>query len=37
VQLSGFVDSQDQALRAVQAAQKVSGVKQVKNDLRLKS
>jgi osmotically-inducible protein OsmY len=37
VQLSGFVDSQDQAQRAVQAAQKVNGVKSVKNDLRLKS
>ena len=37
VQLSGFVDTQDQAQRAVTAAQKVSGVKSVKNDLRLKS
>jgi osmotically-inducible protein OsmY len=37
VQLSGFVDSQDQASRAVAAAQKVNGVKSVKNDLRLKS
>ena len=37
VQLTGFVDSQDQASRAVTAAQKVSGVKSVKNDLRLKS
>jgi len=37
VQLSGFVDSQDQATRAVAASQKVSGVKSVKNDLRLKS
>ena len=37
VQLSGFVDSQDQATRAVSAAQKVGGVKSVKNDLRLKS
>ena len=37
VQLSGFVDTQDQAQRAVVAAQKVSGVKSVKNDLRLKS
>ena len=36
VQLSGFVDSQDQATRAVAASQKVSGVKSVKNDLRLK-
>jgi len=37
VQLSGFVDSKDQAARAVQAAQKVSGVKSLKNDLRLKA
>jgi hyperosmotically inducible protein len=37
VQLSGFVDSQDQAQRAAAAAEKVSGVKSVKNDLRLKS
>jgi hyperosmotically inducible periplasmic protein len=37
VQLSGFVDSQDQAQRAASAAQKVNGVKSVKNDLRLKS
>lgn len=37
VQLSGFVDSQDQASRAVTAAGKISGVKSVKNDLRLKS
>jgi len=37
VQLSGFVDTQDQAQRAVAAAQKVDGVKSVKNDLRLKS
>ncbi|HEY5898757.1 MAG TPA: BON domain-containing protein [Burkholderiales bacterium] len=37
VQLSGFADSSDQASRAVEAAKKVSGVKSVKNDLRLKS
>ena len=36
VQLSGFVDSQDQAQRAVDAAKKVSGVKSVKNDIRVK-
>lgn len=37
VQLSGFVDSQDMANRAVESAQKVSGVKSLKNDLRLKA
>ncbi|HYN12418.1 MAG TPA: BON domain-containing protein [Burkholderiales bacterium] len=37
VQLSGFVDNQDQANRAVAAAKKVEGVKSVKNDLRVKS
>ena len=36
VQLSGFVDNQDQANRAVDAAKKVTGVKSVKNDLRIK-
>ena len=36
VQLSGFADSQDQASRAVAAAQKVSGVRSVKNDIRVK-
>jgi hyperosmotically inducible protein len=36
VQLSGFASSQDEASRAVAAAQKVSGVKSVKNDIRLK-
>jgi len=35
VQLSGFVDSADQQERAAQVAQKVEGVKEVKNDLRL--
>jgi osmotically-inducible protein OsmY len=37
VQLSGFVDSKDVADRATQAASKVSGVKSLKNDLRVKS
>ena len=37
VQLTGFVDSQDMANRAVNAAKKVNGVKSVKNDIRLKS
>src|SRR5215212_6918613 len=37
VQLSGFADSKDQMERAAKAAGKVSGVKSVKNDLRLKS
>ena len=37
VQLSGFADSNDQASRAVEAAKKVSGVRSVKNDLRIKS
>ncbi|MBV8032461.1 MAG: BON domain-containing protein [Betaproteobacteria bacterium] len=37
VQLAGFADSQDQADRAVQAAKKVSGVRSVRNDIRLKS
>jgi len=37
VQLSGFVDSKDVAERAAKAAGKVSGVKSLKNDLRVKS
>lgn len=37
VQLSGFVDSQDMANRAVAAASRVSGVRSVKNDMRLKT
>ncbi|HUQ76973.1 MAG TPA: BON domain-containing protein [Burkholderiales bacterium] len=37
VQLSGFADSKDQMERAAKAAGKVTGVKSVKNDLRLKS
>ncbi len=36
VQLSGFADSDDQASRAVTAAQKVGGVRSVKNDIRVK-
>lgn len=36
VQLSGFVDTQDMADRAVAAASRVGGVKSVKNDMRLK-
>jgi len=36
VQLSGFVDTQEMADRAVAAASHVSGVKSVKNDMRLK-
>jgi osmotically-inducible protein OsmY len=37
VQLSGFVDSRDMANRALDAAKKVSGIKSLKNDLRLKA
>jgi len=37
VQLSGFADSPEQASRAVEAAKKVSGVRNVKNDIRIKS
>lgn len=36
VQLSGFVDTKDQQARAEKVAKAVSGVKEVKNDLRLK-
>ena len=36
VQLTGFVDSEDQASRAVSAAKKVQGVHSVKNDIRIK-
>jgi hyperosmotically inducible protein len=36
VQLSGFVSSPDEANRAVAAAQRVSGVRSVKNDIRIK-
>jgi osmotically-inducible protein OsmY len=35
VQLSGFVESREQARRAEQAAQRVEGVRSVKNDLRI--
>ena len=37
VQLSGFVDSKDMASRALDAAKKVSGVKNLKNELRVKA
>ena len=37
VQLSGFVDNQEMANRAMSAAKKVSGVKTLKNDLRVKA
>ncbi|MEO8040195.1 MAG: BON domain-containing protein [Betaproteobacteria bacterium] len=36
VQLSGFADSDAERTRAVQLAEAVSGVKEVKNDIRLK-
>jgi hyperosmotically inducible protein len=36
VQLSGFADSDEQASRAVTAAKKVSGVRSVENDIRIK-
>lgn len=36
VQLAGFVSSRDEADRAVAAAKKVSGVRDVKDDIRLK-
>lgn len=36
VQLSGFVDSRDQASRAAELARQVPGVQAVKNDLRVK-
>ena len=36
VQLTGFVDSEDQASRAVAAAKKVDGVRSVRNDIRIK-
>ena len=36
VQLSGFVKSQEAISRAVDVARNVSGVKSVKNDMRLK-
>ena len=37
VQLSGFADNDDQASKAVAAAKKVSGVRSVRNDIRIKS
>lgn len=36
VQLTGFVESDEQVTRAVSAAKKVQGVRSVKNDIRLK-
>lgn len=36
VQLSGFVDTQAEAQRAVELARGVAGVKSVKNDIRVK-
>lgn len=36
VQLSGFVSSREAAQRAVTVARQVSGVKSVKNDMRVK-
>lgn len=36
VQLSGFADSHAEADRAVQLAQQVNGVQEVKNDIRVK-
>lgn len=37
VQLTGFVNSREQANRAEAAAKKVEGVRSVKNDVRIKS
>ena len=37
VQLTGFVDSREQASKAEAAAKKVDGVRSVKNDVRVKS
>jgi len=37
VQLSGFTDSADMARAAVDAARRVAGVREVKNDIRLRS
>jgi len=36
VSLSGFVDSDDMARKAIDAAEKVRGVRSVKNDMRVK-
>ena len=37
VQLTGFVDSREQAAKAEDAAKKVEGVRSVRNDVRIKS
>jgi len=37
VRLSGFVDTQEMAERAVGAAKKVAGIQTLKNDLRVKA
>lgn len=37
VQLSGFADSDDQKAKAADAAKKVTGVRSIKNDIRVKS
>jgi osmotically-inducible protein OsmY len=37
VRLSGFVDTQEMAERAVVAAKKVAGIQTLKNDLRVKA
>jgi hyperosmotically inducible periplasmic protein len=37
VQLTGFVDSREQAAKAEAAAKKVEGVRTVRNDVRIKS
>jgi osmotically-inducible protein OsmY len=37
VQLTGFVNSREQATKAEAAAKKVDGVRSVKNDVRIKS
>jgi hyperosmotically inducible protein len=37
VRLSGFVDDEEMATRALGAAKKVSGIQALKNDLRIKS
>jgi hyperosmotically inducible periplasmic protein len=37
VQLTGFVNSREQAAKAEAAAKKVDGVRSVKNDVRIKS
>lgn len=36
VQLSGFADTESEANRAVEIAKKVKGVREVKNDIRIK-